>query len=349
MLMVVCKNMNYEGLLCENHIHKGTIIMYPTRGDVWRKKAYYIQKIIFKLVEIISEHEYVYLCVNTELYDCFKTLKSDSVRIIPIDYNDIWARDIMPFIKCNKHTLYGVGFNFNAWDGLYYPYDKDAKFAYNISKELKYKYEVMPLTIEGGAVAYNGTDTLITTEDVLLKRNPTLSKLEIEKILKKYLCVKHVIWIKNGLIYDETGGHIDNVLKFASSNEVLLCSDQNKLTSVQQFNRLKEIESELLKYKFKITKIQMPRTRSLTKMESLDFIIDRNSKNRLEGDKFSASYINSYVFNGGIIVPTFRCPYDKNALKIYKELYPNHKIYPIYSKELLIAGGNFHCILHEFF
>jgi agmatine deiminase len=63
--------------------------------------------------------------------------------------------------------------------------------------------------------------------------------------------------------------------------------------------------------------------------------------------RLAASYINYFVCNGAVIMPSFKDPNDAKAKAALRKLYPDRDIIQIYSREILLGGGNIHCITQQ--
>ena len=336
--------------------HKGTIVMIPYRNDIWRDNARYAQQIVWEIVNIISNHEKVYLCYNDELP--FKTHQfNTNVELLKIPYDDIWARDISPFFIKKGKTVHGISFGFNAWGGIeegsYYPWDNDAMFSRNFCKQLKINCTHIETILEGGAIANNGRGVLIVTESVLLNpnRNTNTSKTEYENMFKFLLGIEKVIWLKNGFQFDETNGHIDVFLNFIDDQNLFLAWTDDERHP--QFSTIKETFDVLKKEctldgkPFIIHKLPIPDPLYITENEANGIVKHDHALERNIGFALYPTYNNAYIFNGGVLVPIFNAPEDSYAIEAYQNAFQDRKVYPIYSKEILIGGGNFHCILHE--
>ncbi|GLC33916.1 hypothetical protein PLESTM_000133400, partial [Pleodorina starrii] len=65
------------------------------------------------------------------------------------------------------------------------------------------------------------------------------------------------------------------------------------------------------------------------------------------GARMAGSYINHYVVNGGVVVPQFggeQSRSDAEALAALSAAYPDRRVVGVYSRELLLGGGNIHCL-----
>lgn len=338
--------------------HFGTIIMFPERKDIWRNNASVAQKLIIQLANIIIKYEKVFFCIKPELLENIKGKLDEKIEIVQIDYDDIWARDISPNFVVRDGEIRAVCWQFNSWGGInegaYFPWDKDAEFGKKISGFFKMnKYVVDDVVLEGGAVITDGEGTLLTTKSVLLNRNrnPNLSQGEMEKRLHEYFNVEKIIWFDEGLFLDETDGHIDNLCNFVKPGEVCLAWTEDR--DDPQYNVVKKAYEILINSKdakgrkFKINKIIMPEKQFILKEEAEGIEISMNSTQRTEGFQLLPSYINYYFINSALLLPAFGCKEDIIAYNKMKEIFPNREVIQLNSKEILIGGGGFHCILHE--
>ena len=191
------------------------------------------------------------------------------------------------------------------------------------------------MILEGGSIHVDGECTLLTTEQCLLNknRNPNLSKDEIEKSLKEYLGVNTIIWLKHGT--DEgTDGHVDNVACFVKPGTVLALSCSDKYDSFyEKINENLEIlktSTDSQGRRFEIIELEM------------------SYKRLIPNDDEPSSYINFYIANNGIVMPSFEDEKaDYNAKKVIQSSFPDRKIIAINGIDILMGGGNIHCITQQ--
>ena len=343
----------------EGDQHEGTLMLLPFRKDTWRLNAKPAQKAFKDVIMAIAQFEKVYVGVHPSIYDHvaadYETIPN--VSLMKVKYNDAWARDNMPIFVTKGHTnIRAVDFRFNAWggsyDGLYSDYKDDDALAKKIAAKLSVEsYTLENFILEGGSIHVDGNGTLMTTEACLLSkgRNPNLSKQEIEEKLKTYLNVDKVIWLKNGIDGDETNEHIDNMACFVRPGVIALSWTEDKSTRQYQYcreayNVLKK-ERDAQGNRFEIVKIPLPQPLYMTLEESRGIkVTDKNAKPRNANDQLSASYVNYYQGHNFIILPQFGVKEDRKAVTIFKKLYPDKTIVPVDSREILLGGGNIHCI-----
>lgn len=332
--------------------HSATIAMYPFRTDIWRDNAVHMQEYVINLVKVISRYEHVILaCRSTDVQN-LSHFSNDSISVVPFEYDDIWARDIGPtFVKCND-SLVAINWKFNSWggkkEGSYFPWDKDDSFACEVAKYLNLPCENAEIVLEGGAILTDGEGTVFTTRSVLLNRNrnPFKSKNYVEDVLKRRLRVERVIWLDQGLVLDETNGHIDNVMSIVRPHEVCIAWTDDK--SNPNYKRVRRILSSLqAQYQCIIHKIPLPSQLYMSVEESSGLTSNEDALERNAGDLLPASYLNYYLVNGAVILPAFGCKEDEEVYRIMRSVFPERAIEQVYSREPLLGGGGIHCILHE--
>lgn len=350
-------NMPFEG-----QKHQATIVELPFRKDVWRLDAKPALKAYEQVIKSIAKFEKVYVCVAPEAKEAIKDFSDiDNVEIVEVDYDDSWARDNVPvFVKSMDGETIAVDFGFNAWggsyNGLYDSWDKDNALGEELCfKRLHYsRLALKDFILEGGSIHTNGNGTLLVTSECLLSpgRNPHLTKEQIEDNLKFALGQKKVIWLPYGVYKDETSGHVDNIACFLDETHVLLGFPENDRDS--QFRRsmadLKVLESETTwdGKKIEVIKMPMPGPLFFTCEEAAGIVADNNAKPRLMGDRLAGSYVNFYMGDDFIILPTFGCPEDKKAKAILDRFYQGKKtIIQVPGREILLGGGNIHCITKQ--
>ena len=339
--------------------HRGTYIIWPERPDNWRNGAKPAQKVFTQVANTIGKYEPVTVIVSDSQYQNARHMLNDYVRVVEMSNDDSWVRDCgATFVVNDQGELRGVDWSFNAWgglvDGLYFPWDKDDRIASKMCElERANRYRLDDFVLEGGSIHVDGEGTLMVTEECLLSagRNPQLTKEEIEKVLCEYLNVEKVLWIKEGIYNDETNGHVDNMCNFVRPGVVALAwtDDEND----PQYKRSHEAyeylsnEVDVKGRKLEIHKILTPTPVLITKEESEGVDAVDGTLPREEGDRLAASYVNYYTGNGFVAVPVFGDPHDELAIKQLQELYPDRVIEPIYAREILLGGGNIHCITQQ--
>ena len=344
----------------EGEEHKATVILLPFRSDTWRNKGKPARENFKEVILAIAKHEKVIVGIHPLIYDevieDYRWL--NNVEPIKIRYNDSWARDNMSLYVSDSHRIRGVDFRFNAWggdyDGLYKNYQDDDRLSSVFDKKYKISdYRYPAFVFEGGAIAVDGRGTAIVTEACLLSpgRNPTLRKEEIEEVLKEGLGLEKIIWIPHGIYQDETDEHVDNMVAFVKPGVLALawCDDPSdpQYEYCQQAYQVLANARDAKGKPFKIVKIPLPNpplTLSKDEAKGIASNLVTEAKPRQEGDRLSASYVNFYQGKKFVILPAFGVKEDKMAYDIFSQLFPKKKIHQINTREILLGGGNIHCI-----
>ena len=339
--------------------HAGTYIIWPERPDNWRLGGKPAQEVFVKVAEVIGKYEPVTMCVNKGQYSNARGLLPEYVRVVEMSNDDSWIRDCgATFVVNDNGEVRGVDWTFNAWgglvDGLYFPWDQDDKIALKMCElEGVNSYRLDDFILEGGSIHVDGEGTVMVTEECLLSegRNSHMSREEIEKVLCEYLNCEKVLWIPRGIYNDETNGHVDNMCNFVRPGVVVLAwtddeNDPQYERSVEAYNYLSN-EVDAKGRKLEIHKMLVPSPILITKEESLGVDAVDGTLPREEGDRMAASYVNYYTGNGFVALPVFGDPNDELAIKKLQELYPDRVIEPVYAREILLGGGNIHCITQQ--
>ncbi|MBQ9017564.1 agmatine deiminase [Candidatus Saccharibacteria bacterium] len=340
--------------------HKCTYLLWPERPDNWRAGAKPAQAAFKMVVETIAKYEPVVLGVNQSQYLHVLGMNMKNVQVVEISNNDSWIRDSgATMVVDGRGGIRAVDWGFNGYggmtNGIYYPWDFDdyvgAKMA-NI--EGVDRYVPGDFVLEGGSIHSDGEGTLLVTEETLLDegRNPGKSKEEIEALLREYTGAKKVLWLPYGVYKDEdTNGHVDNICQFVAPGKVVLAweddeSDPQHERSVKDLEYLESV-TDAKDRKLEIVKIHVPSPITITREEAEGVDSVEGTFPRREGDRLPASYINYYNCNGAIILPVFDDPRDNEAIKTLAGLFPDRVIEPIYAREILLGGGNIHCITQQ--
>ncbi len=335
-------NLNYK-MPAEWVRHSRTYISWPVQSSMCYPEDYdavclgYIE-----IIQAIAEFEPVTVVANpTDSERLTRIFQNDRIEILTIDHNDAWLRDNGPtFLIHDTEGLAGVNWQFNAWGGKYAPWDLDDRVAPQILDAAGLKRFDAPLVMEGGSLHVDGEGTLLTTEQCLLNpnRNPELTREQIETELKKFLNVRKVVWLKNGLDGDETDGHIDNIACFVAPSKILIqiCDDpEDENYQITQENlKILGKETDALGRRFELISIQQPPK-----------LCDTET-----GLRYTLSYLNFYFVNGGLILPVFggkAAETDSLAIQVLGELFPERRIRTVDGMAIIREGGNVHCTTQQ--
>ena len=205
--------------------HAGCLLIWPTRGDSWRSGGWPARKAFAAVAAAIARSEEVTMLVAPEQYETARAMLPPEVRLVEMETDDSWARDVCPtFVRNAEGIVRGIDWGFNAWgglvDGLYFPWDKDNHAARKVC-DLYHAdcYDSRDFILEGGSIHSDGEGTILTTESCLCSagRNPDMTKAEIEEKLCSMLGAQKVLWLPRGIYGDETNEHVDNVGAFTAA------------------------------------------------------------------------------------------------------------------------------------
>jgi agmatine deiminase len=338
--------------------HVGCWMAWPHRPDNWRENAAPAQHAFAEVAKAIAQFEPVTMCANAKDWGSARQMLPPHIRVVEMASDDAWLRDQGPsFVVNEAGELRGIDWQFNAWGGMYANCANDQRIAQKILELERVPRYAANLVMEGGAFHVDGEFSCMTTEECLLNpnRNPHLSKAQIEARLCDYLNVQKVIWLKDGVYMDDdTSGHVDNLCCFVRPGVVALGwtddrHDPQYARSLDAWERLHEARDAKGRA-LQVVKVPMPEPLHMTQSEfdGLQRAAEFDGYEvRAQGKRLAGSYINFYIANGGVVMPGFGVPQDEPARAVIQSLFPNHKIVQIYSREILLGGGNIHCITQQ--
>lgn len=322
--------------------HAATWLAWPYDRVTFPKRVRKVEQTYVRIISELTSGESVQLAVRSgEAKErAASLLKAGGVNLRRVkfhvwDYADVWFRDYGPTFVVNRNEGRSavVQWRFNAWGGKYPELLKDGHVPYFISERMGLSLFRPNVILEGGAIDVNGEGTVLTTEQCVLNsnRNPVFPKKDAERYLDEYLGAHRVIWLKSGIEGDDTDGHIDNLARFVNSNTVLCASepdrgDANHATLKRNYEALK-------RSKLNVVPVPMPPAK-------YDHV-------RGETRRLSASYMNFYIANGVVLVPTFQSERDDVALRIIQEAFPDRRVAPIDCSNLIYGAGTLHCISQQ--
>jgi agmatine deiminase len=204
-----------------------------------------------------------------------------------------------------------------------------------IAQQLGIPVYLPGIIMEGGSVDFNGAGSLITSRQCLLNpnRNPTLNQHQIETFLQQFYGVEQVLWVEEGIIGDDTDGHIDDTVRFVNGDTVLAVVEENKsdenYTLLQ--NNLKELHQMRLLNGKQLNVVELPMPEPVI----------------WEDQRLPASYANFYIANSVVVVPTFRSANDDKALSIIQDCFADRTVVGIDSTDIIWGLGSFHCLSQQ--
>lgn len=327
--------------------HRAVWMAWPSHSNLWEENLEPAQIEFTELCRAIAstdshskevKAEMLEILVPSEAQMKLASSKLDGLplRFHLIPFGDVWLRDTAPiFVKNNLGQVLPASFKFNGW-GEKYLLPFDDKVAANISTASGKQGVNFDFVLEGGSVDVDGLGTGLTTEQCLLNknRNPHLNKKQIESLLAESLGLKKIIWLNEGLINDHTDGHIDTIARFIAPGKVV-CMQSHDLDDPNH-EILEKIANDL-----KGQTDAQGRLLEVIRIPSPGIIRDE------EGELMPASYVNFYIGNASVIVPTYGSPNDAAAVAAISELFPNRKTIGCSAIAILSGGGAFHCITQQ--
>src|SRR5690606_6463951 len=252
--------------------------------------------------------------------------------------NDAWCRDHGPAFLINpeadiKKVI--VDWGYNAWGNKYPPFDLDDVIPTLIGKSQNIPVYNPGIVMEGGSVDFNGKGTWLTSTCCLLNknRNPQLNQKQIEQYLIDYYGVEQILWVEDGIVGDDTDGHIDDTVRFVNEDTVVTVIEEKKEDDNYELlqNNLKQLKQMRLLNGKQLNIIELPMP---------DAVVYDNMR-------LPASYANFYIANNSVIVPTFKCKQDEKALQILQDCFTDRKVIGIDSTEIIWGLGSFHCLSQQ--
>jgi agmatine deiminase len=322
--------------------HEATWLSWPHKEASWPGKLEAIYEPYCQFIKVVAEGEKVRINVKDEAMkaEAIRHLQEAGVDLTQIEFyfnesNDAWCRDHGPAFVLKGKEKAVVDWGYNAWGDKYPPYDLDDVIPTKIAQHFDLPLYHPDIVMEGGSVEFNGAGTILTTTACLLNenRNPHLNKEQIEQYLKEYYGAEQVLWLGEGIVGDDTDGHIDDITRFVTEDTVLTVvesnpMDENYLLLQENLEALKEMR--LLNGKaLNIVQLPMP------------------SPVIHEDTRLPASYANFYIANAAVIVPTFRDVNDEKALQIIQRVFPDRKVLGIDSIDIIWGLGSFHCLSQQ--
>jgi agmatine deiminase len=329
----------------EWHPHRATWLSFPHTEASWSKPRQELMlKAYLDFIKAIAEGEKV--CINAhnqivrqsiQMRLMLAGIDMNQIELPLHKTNDSWCRDHGPAFLINPDTQKRlvVNWGYNAWGNKYPPYDSDDLIPVAIANYLKLDHVNPGIIMEGGSVEFNGKGTLLTSRACLLNknRNPHLSQAQIERYLIDYYGVEQILWVNDGIVGDDTDGHIDDTVRFVNEDTVVAVVEDNKADdnyAILQEN-LHELKQMRLLNGKQLNIIELPMPDPLVS----------------DGIRLPASYANFYISNAAVIVPTFRCDNDDKALDILSQCFTDRKVIGIDSVDIVWGLGSFHCLSQQ--
>ena len=326
--------------------HRGTWLSWPHKEASWPGKFEPVPDIFAEMVRHLAAVEEVHINVaDGEMEEQVRgVLRASKVAAANVHFhhhptNDAWCRDHGPiFVQRRDHGAVDeaiIDWGFNAWGGKYPPFDLDDVVPSRIGQELGIPVFHPGIFMEGGSIDVNGRGTLLTTEACLLNenRNPHLDRDGIERYLRDFLGVTNILWLGDGILGDDTDGHVDDLTRFTDERTVVTVVEDDPADpnyeplreNLARLGEMKDQDGDPLR----IVTLPMPRP-----LEH-------------EGQRLPASYANFYIANGLVLLPTYDPGRDAVAAATLRALFPDREVIGIDCTDLVWGLGAFHCVSQQ--
>lgn len=329
----------------EWHPHRATWLSWPHKEASWPGKIHSVYAPYSQFIKEVSQGEQV--CINVvdqkmadEAIQYLLTAGADmnNIKCFIHPTNDAWCRDHGPAFLINptaEEKKIILDWGYNAWGDKYPPYDLDDNIPTLVGQSLAIPVYYPGIVMEGGAVEFNGKGTVLTTTACLLNknRNPQLHQEQIEAYLRNFYGVEQVLWLGEGIVGDDTDGHIDDITRFVNEDTVVTVVEEDA----------KDANYELLQENLEaLKKMRLINGKQLNIVE-----LPMPSAVVYEEQRLPASYANFYISNAAVIVPTYRDKNDQRALDILQGCFNDRKVIGIDSTDVIWGLGSWHCLSQQ--
>jgi len=335
------------GMPAEWHRHSATWLTWPKDPETWPDRVSQVEEIFVQMMAALAPNERVNLLVddgeteqNVRQRCTFPG--AENIRFYRLQTVDSWIRDYGPnFLLNDRGELAYNDWLFNAWGNKYEELKRDNSIPARLESLLQIPRFEPGIVMEGGSIEVNGAGCLLTTEQCLLNpnRNPRLHRAEIEQYLKDYVGVQKVAWLGEGIVGDDTDGHIDDIARFVSPTTIVCVveddpADANYKLLQDNLDRVRYV-TDPQGQAFEILTLPMPGT------------VNGKSSITRDLERLPASYANFYIANGVVLVPVFGHANDARALETIRRVFPNRRVVGINCEPLVWGMGTIHCITQQ--
>jgi agmatine deiminase len=321
--------------------HEGTWLAWPHEQTDWPGKFDAVPWVYCEFVRHLSRVERVHILTADDGAEVRDMLAKSGARMEAVDLvrcgtDRSWTRDYCPiFVKDNAGRTVVTDWRFNGWakyDNWHHDDAVPSLLANRLGLEtVQPVHKGHRVVLEGGSIDVNGSGLLLTTEECLLspvqQRNPGLSREDYETVFREYLGVRQTIWLHHGIAGDDTHGHVDDLARFVNASTVVVAVEEDPA----------EINYEPLQENLRLLRSQPLRVAELPMPQPIHF----------DEQRLPASYVNFYIANGIVLVPTFNDPNDRVALNTLAGLFPDRLVIGIGSADLVLGLGTLHCMTQQ--
>lgn len=326
--------------------HQATWLAWPHNRITWPERLDEVQETFLQMIAALQGQEVVHLLVDdatteSTVRQCLHQ-RGTGIQHLVIHQHptvDAWLRDSGPiFVTTARTDVPPVALNdwhFNAWGGKYAELAQDTFLPQQVATWLQLPRFQPDIVLEGGSIDVNGLGTCLTTEQCLLNpnRNPHLRRHDLERYLYAYLGVRHTIWLGEGIVGDDTDGHVDDIARFVNPTTVVCVleddpADPNYAPLQDNYRRLRAATDQQGQ-PLRVVTLPMPGIVGTPE------------------ERLPASYANFYIANGVVLVPIYQHPNDARALAILQELFPERRVLGLPCNALVGGLGALHCVTQQ--
>jgi agmatine deiminase len=331
----------------EWHRHAATWLSWPKDPETWPNRVSQVEEIFLRMMAALAPQEVVNLLVDDLATEAAVRRRcgfpfADNVHFHCIVSVDSWIRDYGPnFLVSDKGSFAYNDWVFNAWGNKYEELKRDDAIPARLESVLNARRFEPGIVLEGGSIDVNGEGVVLTTEQCLLNpnRNPELSRAQIEQYLKEFLGAEKVLWLGEGIVGDDTDGHVDDLARFVSANTIVAAieddpADPNYEILQDNLKRLHGM-SDATGRPFEIVTLPMP-----------GIVTGANTGSR-NLDRLPASYANFYIANNVVLSPVFGHANDARALKTLQAVFSDRQVIGINCEPMVWGMGTIHCATQQ--
>ncbi|MDQ8193302.1 agmatine deiminase family protein [Coraliomargarita sp. SDUM461004] len=313
---------------------------WPVRRSLWPDCFDRVREQLAALYVLAARYQPVRVLCALEEQETLRALMASqgddsSVELFDYQSDDVWIRDFGPLFLINdaQRELCIADWRYNAWGNKFPDQQKDDRASAWIADQLGIRRFAFDQVLEGGAVESNGAGHILTTEVVVLNpsRNGDTTAAHVERQLTSGLGANEVLWLHDGLVGDDTDGHIDNLARFFKADGILIAEvadpeDANYPALTENIERLQQFRTPA---GAPFASVQLPLPEPITH----------------EGEPLAASYLNFVVLNGAVLVPTYNQPKnDAEAIEIIGDCFPGREVVGVDCTDIIKEGGALHCM-----
>jgi agmatine deiminase len=162
-----------------------------------------------------------------------------------------------------------------------------------------------------------------------------MKRRDIERVLCAWYGVERVLWLGEGIVGDDTDGHIDDLARFLDERTILTTvepdpRDANHELLADNLRRVKLLRDADGR-PYDVVTVPMPG------------VVEH------DGQRLPATYANFLFVNGAVLVPTYRHKkHDAEALATLQRFFGrSRKVIGIDCTELIWGLGAIHCLSQQ--